>query len=110
MGERRCAHRLEVLVPARYQSSAGALDAWVENLSWNGAFLRSHYLDERGSTAELRLSLPGSHGQLTIEGEVVRTESTPGSRGMGIRFTGLKPDVRRQIANFLIERSHQSVL
>jgi hypothetical protein len=70
-----------------------------------GLFLRSDYLDDEGSTAEIDLHMPGQPEPIRLAGEVVRVETTPMAAGMAIRFANLGAPVRRALANLVIERS-----
>lgn len=105
--ERRNASRVEVRIPARYSSSAISLSGEVENLSSQGLFLRSQYLDEEGARVELTVMLPGEEAPVQLNGEVVRVVETPTASGMGIRFRGLHPLAKRRLANYMIERRYQ---
>jgi uncharacterized protein (TIGR02266 family) len=107
--EKRNAHRIRVNLRARYASQQVALDGWVANLSRHGLFLRSEYLDALGSRVTLELALPGEPEPLNLAGEVVRVDDGPLGSGMGIQFERLAPMVRRQLANFMIERSYQAL-
>lgn len=109
MSERRHAHRIPVNFPARYHSKAIYVDGWVANLSRDGLFLRSEFVDTTGSSVAVDLTLPGADGPVAVIGEVVRAERTPTSAGMGIRFTEVPRNVRRSLANFMIERSYRAL-
>lgn len=100
--EKRRAHRIRVSLPASYSSPAISLDAMVSDLSCDGVFLRSEYLDSQGAAVNLRLQLPGAADAVRVEGEVVRIDETPLSSGMGIRFHRVPVTTRRRIANFLL--------
>ena len=102
--ERRGGVRIQVNLPARYQSGTTNLVGWVGNLSRNGIFLRSQYLDERGAQVEVTFSLPGDRQQLAVSGTVVRLNETPLSPGMAIRFTQLPDVARRKLADFMSRR------
>ncbi len=85
------------------------MEGWVANLSRYGMFLRSDYLDDRGARVVVVIEIPGDDGALQLEGEVVRVDERPCSSGMGIRFGRMAETVHRQLANFMIERSYQSL-
>ena len=109
MAEKRRGHRIRVNLRARYRSDAASIEGWVANLSRYGMFLRSDYLDNQGAAVTVKIEIPGDVETLELEGEVVRVETSPTSSGMGIRFGRLDDAVRRALANFMIERSYQSL-
>jgi uncharacterized protein (TIGR02266 family) len=109
MGEKRRAYRIRVNLRARYRSSRASIEGWVSDLSRHGLFLRCEYLDESGGEVSLDLDLPGRNNPLSLAGEVVRVDTTPMSSGMAIRFGSLGDETRRALANFMIERSYQSL-
>jgi hypothetical protein len=100
--EKRKAHRIRVTLPVRYRSRSISVDAEACSLSCDGLFLRSDYLDDAGTVADLDLELPGAAGPVQISGEVVRTDDRPLSSGMGIRFQNLRAPARLQLANYLL--------
>lgn len=104
MNDRRSSARIRVKLYARYHSDSVLLDAWVEDLSFNGLFLRSDVLDALGQRVELKLTLPGEPTPLSVDGEVARVRGEPRATGMGIRFLEMSPYERRRLANFMIER------
>ena len=100
---------MDVHLAARYSSGVVCLSGFVANLSRHGLFLRSEFLDTAGARAELDLNLPGETAPIRVAGEVVRVVEETGRSGMGIRFREVDPAARRKLANFMIERSFQSV-
>ena len=108
MSDRRRSERLRVKLPVRYHSDAVYLDCWVHDLSRNGLFLRSDYLDALGNFVGLRLTLRGEDLPVQVDGEVVRIDERPRSAGMGIRFTEIGASERRRLANFMIERNYEA--
>lgn len=106
MAEKRSAHRIAVRLRAIFRSPEAMIEGWVSDLSRLGLFLRSEYLDEPGSTCTIDLELPDG-APLKLPGEVVRVETAPGSAGMAIRFASIPDDMRRPLANFMIETSYQ---
>lgn len=109
MNDRRGAQRIDVHLTARYSSDSVSLSGWVANLSRHGLFLRSEFLDEKGTRAKVDVTIPGdAEGPIQLDGEVVRVVEDPGASGMGIRFRDLAPSARQKLANFMIARSFQS--
>ena len=106
--ERRAAHRFPVQLPAYYSSDDVAMAGLVSNLSRSGAFLRSDYLDRKGSQVTLVLALADGHPQLTVSGTVARVDEGPDAAGMGIRFTDLSATTRLLLANFVINEGSEA--
>ena len=103
--EKRRAHRVRVNLPARYRSKSVSLDGHISNLSCDGLFLRSEFLDSEGTRVALDIELPGTEMPLRVHGDVVRTDETPLACGMGIRFADVRPPVRLQLANYMLLRT-----
>jgi uncharacterized protein (TIGR02266 family) len=108
MGDRRGSARISVKLYVRYRSDSVLLDGWVENLSSSGLFLRSDVLDVEGQRVTLKLTLPGEGAPVYVDGEVARLVKDPPETGMGIRILDISPLERRRLANFMIERHHES--
>jgi uncharacterized protein (TIGR02266 family) len=108
MGDRRGSSRIRVKLYVRYRSDTVLLDGWVENLSYNGLFLRSDVLDVEGQRVKLKLTLPGEPAPVYVDGEVARVVTKPDETGMGIRILDISPLERRRLANFMIERHHET--
>lgn len=102
--ERRTAPRLQVNLPARYNSEATSLLGWVANLSRNGLFLRSDYLDEAGAEVSVSFELPGEPHPVALRGQVVRVNDGALCPGMAIRFTQVPDGVERKLAMFMQNR------
>lgn len=107
MSERRSATRVQVNLPARYASEVASLSGWVSNLSRSGLFLRSQYLDDRGSEVDISFDLPGESQPVSVRGRVVRVHDSPLCPGMAIRFTQVSDRVRRRLADFMVLRSRK---
>ena len=103
--ERRGAHRIQVNLPARYRSEITALTGWVANVSRNGMFIRSQYLDECGADVRIGFALPGEKQPVAMAGRVVRVNDSPLCPGMAIRFTQVPDVARRRLAEFMSRRN-----
>jgi len=79
-----------------------SLDGHVSNLSCDGLFLRSEFLDDAGTPVDLDLELPGTECPIRLRGQVVRIDAAPLSCGMGIRFHELHAPARLQLANYML--------
>jgi len=102
--ERRRARRLQVNLPARYNSEALSLAGWVANLSRNGLFLRSERLDEPGADVSVSFELPDEAQPVALRGQVVRVHEGTLCPGMGIRFTRVPDGVQRKLVMFMQKR------
>ena len=100
--EKRRAHRVRVNLSARYRSQSVSLDGNVSDLSCDGLFLRSEFLDDTGTPVDLDLELPGTERPIRLHGKVVRTDATPLACGMGIRFHEVHAPARLQLANYML--------
>jgi len=107
--EKRRAHRIRVNLPARYRSSEISLDGEVSDLSCDGLFLRSEFLDSEGSRVDLHFELPGTGAPVRLSGEVVRIDETPMSCGMGIRFADVRLPTRLQLANYMLLQTSRAM-
>jgi hypothetical protein len=108
MAEKRSAHRIAVRLRASFRSSQAVIEGYVSDLSRLGLFLRTDYLDTEGSDGTVDLELPG-HEPLRLPCKVVRVETETDKAGMAIAFGALPEQVRRPLANFMIETSYQSL-
>lgn len=103
--ERRGEHRIQVNLPARYRSRDTSLVGWVANVSRDGMFLRSQYVDERGAGVEVSFALPGDRRPLAVTGEVVRVQESSLCPGMAIRFVEIPDLARQRLAEFMRRRN-----
>ena len=104
--ERRVAGRLQVNLPARYASEAIAVVGGVANLSRNGLFLRSEFLDDAGGEVSISFELPGEAQPVALRGRVLRVHDDALCPGMAIRFTQVPDGARRKLAMFMRKRQH----
>lgn len=103
--ERRGAHRIQVNLAARHGSEGTTLVGWVANVSRNGMFLRSQYVDERGAEVQVSFALPGDRQPVAVTGTVVRVHESSLCPGMAIRFVEVPDLVRRRLKDFMTRRS-----
>jgi hypothetical protein len=78
--------RSKVRITARYVSDNLVADGVVTDISADGLFFCSDYLDGTGEPARLWLEIPWRNRPLELRGEVRWVSDTPRTGGMGIRF------------------------
>lgn len=109
MPEKRSAYRVPVHLPACYRSQAATIEGTVTDLSRHGMFLSAEFLDSPGAAGVVEVKLPGYQQPLFLRGEIVRVSTGSQGGGMGIRFASLPDDVRRPLANFMMEASYRAL-
>lgn len=82
----RRATRVKVQVPARYVSENLTIEGVVTDLSPDGVFFSSDYLDATGEPVSLSIEIPWRDRPLHLRGEVRWVSESPRTGGMGIRF------------------------
>lgn len=103
--ERRRTHRIQVNLPAQYRSPGTSLVGWVSNVSRNGMFLRSRYVDDRGAEVVVRFALPGDRQPVEVSGTVVRVHESSLCPGMAIRFVEVPDLAKRRLLEFMRRRN-----
>jgi hypothetical protein len=84
--ESRRSARAKVRISGRYVSDNLVVDGVVTDVSADGLFFCSDYLDNTGESARLWLDIPWRNRPLELRGEVRWVNDTPSTGGMGIRF------------------------
>jgi hypothetical protein len=84
--DKRRTSRVRVHLQARYVSSTLNLDGMVTDLSPDGLFFCSDYLDDRGEFARVWIEIPSRAAPLELRGEVRWVNEGPDNCGMGIKF------------------------
>lgn len=84
------------------------IEGFITDLSRLGMFLSSAFLDAPGTAGVVEVVLPNAAQPLFLRGEVVRVD-TGDSPGMGFRFKPLPDDIRRPLANFMMEASFRTL-
>src|ERR1041384_1363801 len=100
--DKREAVRVPVRVRAECRSRGVVIDGFVEDVSRNGLFLRAPELMAAGSSAEIRLDLPGEP-PLHLNAAGVRLEHSPQRAGMGLRII-VDVEDSRSLANFIMRQ------
>jgi len=91
--EQRRAARVRVRFRARYVSSTLTIDGHVTDVSPDGLFFCSDFLDARGETVRIWVALPGRQ-PLELRGEVRWVNDSPHGGGMGVRLIDVTLDDR----------------
>jgi hypothetical protein len=82
----RCSVRTKVQIFAKYVSDSLVADGVVTDVSADGLFFCSDYLDGAGETVRISLTIPWRTTPLELRGEVRWVNETPDTGGMGIKF------------------------
>jgi uncharacterized protein (TIGR02266 family) len=107
--EHRRTPRISVDLPARYRSEAISLDGRAGDISQDGMFFMSDFLDDANGEVNVELDLPDSDVPLRLAGEVRWVNDAPLHAGMGIRFINVTMNERLRLANFVIHRTYRSL-
>jgi hypothetical protein len=78
--------RTKVQIFAKYVSDSLVADGVVTDVSADGLFFCSDYLDGAGETVRIWLTIPWRTTPLELRGEVRWVNETPDTGGMGIKF------------------------
>jgi hypothetical protein len=84
--EQRRYPRVRVHFAARYLSSNLNLEGRVTDVSPDGLFFCSEFLDDQGETARLWIEVPARARPLELRGEVRWVNDTPHGGGMGLKL------------------------
>jgi hypothetical protein len=77
---------MRVQISAKYVSDSLVAEGLVTDVSADGLFFCSDYLDGAGETVRVWLDIPWRARPLELRGEVRWVNDTPSTGGMGIRF------------------------
>jgi len=105
MTERRRALRLPVQLRAHATTGSTSIPVEVVNLSRRGLLLNGPLAPE-GSEVSVKVDL--LEGAVDLPGEIVRVVNEGADLQTGIRFTRMAPDVRRELANYVIKRHYSA--
>ncbi|MCG5052580.1 MAG: PilZ domain-containing protein [Myxococcales bacterium] len=108
--DKRRVSRGRIHVTARYLSAHLALEGVVTDVSAEGLFFASDFLDARGEMARLSVFLPARPEPLELRGEVRWVNDAPLGSGMGIRLVDVSLEDRILLASLpaLLEGSQGS--
>lgn len=97
--ELRRSARTRVRITARYLSDTLGAEGLVTDISPDGLFFCSDYLDSRGEPVRIWLEIPWRNRPLELRGEVRWVNDAPASGGMGIRFIGVSMEDRMLLSS-----------
>jgi hypothetical protein len=86
MREMRRAVRMRVQLPVRYVSERLTIEGLVTDLSPDGAFFCSDYLDPTGEPVRISIDIPWRSQPLQLRGQVRWVNEAARTGGMGIQF------------------------
>lgn len=104
--DQRRAPRIPVDLPVRYRSGNVSLDGRAGDLSQDGCFFLTPFLDDVAGEVEIEIDLPDADAPVTVGGEVRWIDDRPLHAGMGIRFTHVPLRERLLLANYVLQRTH----
>lgn len=84
--ELRRSARMKVQIMAKYVSDSLYVEGLVTDVSADGLFFCSDYLDAKGETMRVWLDIPWRDCPLELRGEVRWVNDSPSICGMGIKF------------------------
>ena len=103
MKDRRSAARVRAYLLCQFTFEGITHDAYMPNLSLNSAFLRSFFVPPMNSHVVITLRTPLLKNVLTLESEVVRTESATEYQiaGFAVVFSHISLDLIELIKNLI---------
>jgi hypothetical protein len=103
--DQRRVSRARVHFPARYASPNLNLEGHVTDLSPDGLFFCSDFLDDQGETAHLVVEIPSRPSRpLELRGEVRWVKDLPNAGGMGIRLVDVSLEDRALLSSLAEDR------
>jgi hypothetical protein len=97
--ESRRSARSRVHISGKYVSDNLVVDGVVTDVSADGLFFCSDYLDSTGESACLSLDIPWRNRPLELRGEVRWVNDAPNTGGMGIRFIDVSLEDRMVLSS-----------
>jgi len=91
--------RSRVRISGKYVSEHLVVDGVVTDVSADGLFFCSDFLDNTGEGARLWLDIPWRNRPLELRGEVRWVNDTPNTGGMGIRFIDVSLEDRMVLSS-----------
>ena len=103
--KRRAAPRLHHEIPVAYRSVGSFLTDWATNISRGGLFINTRKPLPVGTSVKILVQLPGASFPFQLGGRVTRVTEYDNRAnmvpGMGVEFTEVNDDQRREIEAFV---------
>jgi hypothetical protein len=97
--ELRRAARAKVQISAKYVSERLVVDGVVTDVSADGLFFCSDYLDSTGEMVRVSIDVPWRPKPLELRGEVRWVSEIPSIGGMGIKFIDVSLEDRMVLSS-----------
>lgn len=94
--------RAKVRLLASYVSESLVADGLVTDVSADGLFFCSDYLDGAGEMVRITLTVPWRTAPLELRGEVRWVSDSPDTGGMGIKLFDVSLDDRRVLSSLVL--------
>lgn len=94
--------RAKVRLLASYVSESLVADGLVTDVSADGLFFCSDYLDGAGEMVRITLIVPWRTAPLELRGEVRWVSDSPDTGGMGIKLFDVSLDDRRVLSSLVL--------
>jgi len=107
--EKRAYKRFSKILEVKYSSVKGLISDWTMNISKGGMFISTRNPLPEGTNLTLKLKVPESEEEITLEGEVVwkvKPEESGGTLipGMGLKFKNIDEEVIKKIERIIGEK------
>ncbi len=90
---------MKVQIEAKYVSDSLVVEGVVTDVSADGLFFCSDYLDATGESVRVWLDIPWRDRPLELRGEVRWVSDAPNTGGMGIRFLDVSLEDRMVLSS-----------
>ena len=103
--DQRSVSRVKANLSCQFSFEGLLHDAYIMNLSLNGAFLWSTFIPPKGSHVVITLKTPLLKNGLTLESEVVRTQGAmkDGINAFAVRFSHNSLDLIELVKNLVVQ-------
>lgn len=107
--EKRTHKRFPSTLEVRYSSVKGLISDWTMNISKGGMFISTKYPLPEGTNLTLKLKIPDSKEEISLDAEVVwrvKPEESKGTLipGMGLKFKNIDEEVIKKIERIISEK------
>jgi hypothetical protein len=100
---------MRVQIPAKYVSDSLVVEGLVTDVSADGLFFSSDYLDNTGESVRVWLDIPWRNRPLELRGEVRWVSDAANTGGMGIRFVDVSLEDRMVLSSLGLSTLASSV-